>query len=168
MRTDRRAKPTRYITVKAGPTMALDISEISEIVPYAELLQPPVSGPIIAGLIDIGGKMLTVLSLARLLGCEPPAPGLNARIIRLKHANPPLALLVESVFSFVDAESVRLSPVDGLATFNDCVTTELTRDGEPVAHILDTEKLLTRYEQEQIAAFVRIAEERHQGLEVTV
>ena len=125
---------------------ALPVSALSEIVPMAQLVKTPSTPQLIAGLLQLGGRAIPVLRLARLFGLEEQSPSLYTPLLVLRRENPPLALLVDCVSGIVNIEEAALVPLREGFCFNDCATGLLSHNGEHMV-LLDDRRLLSEQEE---------------------
>ncbi|MCR0981492.1 chemotaxis protein CheW [Roseomonas populi] len=88
--------PAGALTVRvAGEAYALPAPAVREVLRPVPLTRVPHAPPGLLGLASLRGAVLPVLSLARLLGRDEPAPSPAARVVVAE--DPPLGLLVEEV-----------------------------------------------------------------------
>src|SRR5579872_3714910 len=77
---------TRTIVVfnVIGQTCALELKELQEITSLAELSCPPGLPSILKGFLNLSGKAIPVLNLARLFHLNEGVPGLYSHLLILK------------------------------------------------------------------------------------
>jgi chemotaxis-related protein WspB len=75
------------LTLKAGANRyAIDVARVIELVPRVELRMIPHAPRFLAGLLGYRGKVVPVIDLGLLLGCEPSRDCLSTRIILVNDA----------------------------------------------------------------------------------
>ncbi|MEO9959452.1 MAG: chemotaxis protein CheW [Alphaproteobacteria bacterium] len=156
----------KLLLFRAGTMLALPLASVDEVLPFVQLTCPPSAPGSVVGIANVSGVAVTVINLSTLLDLDTPAPDSRWHMIKLKRPDPPLALLVERAMSAVDARALDLAPISGDVTFNGMIQGELIRNGDPVAHLLDAEKVLTAEEAQRLENFARLAQDRLDGLEV--
>lgn len=132
-------------------SFGLAVGHVAEIVPNAWMDLPPGLGPMVAGILDLGGVAVTVLAADRLLGLAPMTFGLDASILIMR-GQPALGLLTGQVQGVVAPSGCRRLPVDAALSFHASLAGQL-RQGDRVIHLLDWQHLLLAEERARIAAF---------------
>jgi purine-binding chemotaxis protein CheW len=134
----------------------LRLDEIREIVFLAELSRPPGLPAVVEGVLNLGGDVVPVLRLDRLLGLPEMTPALYTPLLVLRDAEPPVALMVETVRNVVAVAGGSILPVPSDHSFNDCVEGMVTLtshagDRAGVILLLSAERLLLEKEQQHLA-----------------
>jgi purine-binding chemotaxis protein CheW len=83
---------------------------IEEIVPMAELSQVPGAPDFLAGFLDVGGQLVAVISLRRLLGMPDRVRELYTPLVILKASPQQIALEIDGVSQIVDIGDDELIP----------------------------------------------------------
>ena len=135
-----------------GQRYAIPLRDIAEIVPMARLASSPSLPAVVDGFLNLAGRAVAVVRLARLLGAPEQPPGLYTPLLILRHAEPPLALLVERVERVVRLADGGVLPVGTDDSFNGAVTGVATLDAQPV-FLLAPDLLLLAKEQQCLAEF---------------
>lgn len=143
----------------AGQSYALPISAVSEIVPLAQLSQPPALPPVLAGFLNLGGVATPVVRLARLLGVTEQPVELYTPLIILRNTGSPLALLVDRVLGIDSLGACDVAPIGEAYCFNDCAEGLLTLNGSRVV-LLSEHRLLRRQEEQRLAELAAIEQTR--------
>ena len=86
----------RLVVRAAGRTLALDSAEVSEVVRAGRLTPVPLAPPALDGLASLRGRVVPVVSMARLLG-EADADRAGARRLVVLRRADPIALAVDEV-----------------------------------------------------------------------
>ena len=85
----------RVVVRAAGHALALDAGEVSEVARLGQLTQVPLAPPALSGLASLRGRVMPVISMARLLG--ETASGADARRMVVLRRADPIALAVDEV-----------------------------------------------------------------------
>ncbi len=135
-----------------GQRYAIALREIAELVPMARLATSPSLPAVADGFLNLAGRAVAVVRLARLLGAPEQPPGLHTPLLVLRHAEPPVALLVERVERIVRLPDGAVQPVGTEDSFNGAVSGVTTLDGHSV-FLLAPDLLLLAKEQQCLAEF---------------
>lgn len=140
-----------------GDLLALPVEVVAEVVPYAWLARPPQMPAAVEGVLDLGGRAITVLRLDRLLRREGGEPGLEASILIMRGAG--FGLLVDHVERVRSVSGAIVLPVVPERSFNGCLAGEVMIDGSAV-HLLHWPRLLLEEERRRLADFQAQADAR--------
>lgn len=88
----------------------VDTLQVQEVVRPALLTPVHQASPHILGIMNLRGKIVTVLDLGRKLGLSPVARGPDNRILIFESKGEHIGLLVERVDDAVTVENARLTP----------------------------------------------------------
>lgn len=141
---------------------ALDLANVREILPTAELSAPPGMPELLAGFLNLGGEAVPVLRLGRLFSAPAKEIGLYEHMILLR-ASRPLALLVDGVVEVLTCSEDALRPVVEKSSFNDCALSQLTHKDRTI-HVLATDRLLLKEEEARLAELRGVEQERLRAL----
>src|SRR5580704_2349476 len=83
---------------------ALDAAGIQEVIRLGPLTPVPHSLPDVAGILNLRGKIVTILDLGMRLGFAPVVAGAESRIIIIEDRNEFIGLLVDRVDEVVEVE----------------------------------------------------------------
>lgn len=158
---------TAYLLLDvAGHSLALAQAAVREVLPLPHLHAPPATGGPLAGFMDLGGRAIAVLDLARLLRLRAAAvPDPYAHLVLL--ADGATALLVDKVADLVRAADADVQPIDGERSFNGCMDARIAVGGRHHDRI-DLPRLLTAEESARLAAFAEIARQRLDALDAAI
>lgn len=131
---------------------AVALRDVAEIVPMARLATSPSLPAVVDGFLNLAGRAVAVVRLARLLGTTEQPPGLHTPLLVLRHAEPPVALLVQQVERIVRLADSAVLPVAPDDSFNAAVAGVTTLDGQSV-FLLAPDLLLLAKEQQCLAEF---------------
>lgn len=153
------AEPRYVVFTVADRRLALPSGAVRRVLPMPRLERLPGQPPVLAGVAVLGGGAVPVLSLAMLFGLPARAPGVYTPLLLMAHGDGPLALLVDAVQAVALADGLLLDDADAGGSFNACVVGAWRRGAETV-FLLDPARLLTKVEEERLAGFRAMAEER--------
>lgn len=129
---------------------ALPLGSVTRIVRAAEITPLPHSPDAVAGVIDVGGKVLPVFDLRRHLQMPARPLALGDQFIIASSSRRELVLVVDAVLGLIDASAAELpdvSPVGGALSL---------ADGLVLIHDLD--RVLTPGEEASLQTALREAE----------
>jgi len=145
-----------------GCFCALPGEAVSEVLPQAELYLPPALPPILAGFLNLDGKAVPVVRLARLLfpGREQDVrPGLYTHLILLRSKWRAFILQVEKALEVKYFSDEALLPMAPGLSLQDCVEAQAEEAGEKI-YVLSADRLLLGEERDRIAELQTMEQER--------
>lgn len=150
-----------------GRICALRRTEVAVILPLPRLWKPPGAPALLAGILNLAGTAVPVVSLRTLFGLGEPPADLYQHILHLRRPaqERPLGLLVDRVIDV--ATTGAPMPVSGRDTLNGCVMAELPLSGGYVAHLLAADRILLEEEKVRLAEFHDAAMARRAAWDVT-
>ena len=154
------APSTAYLLLDvAGTVCALPQAAAAEVLPLPALEKPAADGGWLTGFMNLGGRPVPVLDLARFLGlrAEPAAGGLYAHLVLNRDRD--FAWLVDRVIDLAQVPASAQRAADPAASLNGCVVASLVL-GDRTVPVLDPFRLLTRAEEIRLTAQTRAAAER--------
>jgi purine-binding chemotaxis protein CheW len=154
----------RHIPVARWVSFALDdhryalpLESISRIVRAAEITPLPLAPGVVAGAIDLGGRILPVFNLRRRLRLPERPLALDDQFVIAQTARRPVALMVDRALGLIDAQPV--SDSTALAPHLHQVRGVLAQpDG--LVLIQDLEEFLSAGEDQALESALRAAEVR--------
>ncbi|QJW93614.1 Signal transduction histidine kinase CheA [Frigoriglobus tundricola] len=81
----------------AGHVFGIDVMKIQEVVRVREMTRVPLAPPVVVGLMNLRGEIVTVLDLRRRFGLPEPPPGLVPLNVVVRTDEGPISLLVDDV-----------------------------------------------------------------------
>lgn len=132
---------------------------IEEIVPMAELSVVPGAPAFLAGFLNVGGQIVAVISLRRLLGMVDREPQLYTPLVILKSTSQSIALIIDSVTRIVAIDDEDLISLSEGCSLNDCATAVARLDGVPIV-VLSPERILLNEERRRMADLADLARQR--------
>jgi purine-binding chemotaxis protein CheW len=162
--------PQYVLLETSGQRFALARECVHSILPMVSLATPPGLPPFTVGVLPLGegaDETPPVLRLDSLLRLPNPArvPTLHSHILLVQTEEKSLrfGLLVERVLNLMRSAPESVLPTDEERSFNGCVQGLLPLPDGETAAVLSVERLLLVEEQERLAAFARVQEERRRA-----
>ena len=123
---------------------ALEVECVREIVRLSDITPLPNSPELIEGVIDLRGRLIPVLDLARVLGRGRGSSDFRARIAVLDFSGLVFGLWVDSATDVLTLDASRLEDVPDLATHAgyDVISSMVRRDDGPPVMVLSLENLI--------------------------
>jgi purine-binding chemotaxis protein CheW len=150
----------RYLIFQvADRSYALPIRRVEEIVPIAKLTSVPGVPAFLAGFLDVGGRLIAVISLRRLFGMPDRAWELYTPLVILKVTPEQIALEIDGVARIVDIDDEDLVPLTQGCCLNDFASAVARLDGHVVV-LLSPERILLEQEQRRVAELTELARQR--------
>lgn len=99
---------TDYVTfTTAGQLFGLPIKYVQDVFALANITRVPLAGPEIAGVLNLRGRIVTVIDLANRLQLDAPRDATTAMVIGIERAAESFGILVDrvgEVLSLADAD----------------------------------------------------------------
>lgn len=148
-----------------GSHFAVDCGEIHRVVALPNLAVPPSAPAVLAGFFLYGGELVCVLRFSALLDLPyPDQPDLYDHIILLRRHEPRIALLVERVESIFGRDRHDVKSLAAGLSHRDCVTAEIRHGGDTIP-LIDTDRLISRFERECVTHFLAEEQRRRRAFE---
>ncbi len=139
------AGPTGDVTVLAvrvrDADAAIPLASVQEVVPYAWLTPVPEAPPWVAGLLDLGGKMICVLDVGARIGGEPHRPRAADFIVICQVEERWIGLCVGAVRDVVTFPSRSVAPPPSDVPYASYLVGTISHGGSPIL-LLSVELLL--------------------------
>jgi purine-binding chemotaxis protein CheW len=104
--TTDRALSGQYSTFDvSGFYFGIDVLQVQEVLRYQEMTPVPLAAPVIEGLINLRGQIVTALDMRRRLGLPPRACGETAMNVVVRTDEGAVSLLVDEIGDVVEADS---------------------------------------------------------------
>ncbi len=147
---------------------ALDRVSVREIAPVAELSISPSLPASIEGVLNLAGKAVLVVDLARLMGIAPntDADPLYRHIIILAGNHDGLALMVDRAEDVLRIDETAVVLPVSESSFNGCVTGHINL-GEAALHLLNADRIFLAAERERLDALRLMEQERLKSMAST-
>ncbi|MGV3662383.1 MAG: chemotaxis protein CheW [Prosthecobacter sp.] len=148
----------------AGVRLGLDAAATVEVVRSVRLVTPPELPPLVRGFMDVGGRLIPVLRLEKLLnGARAPeanvaeeedadtALRLTDRVVIARLADTEVAWVAGADMEPVTYHAQDVAPLPADHVLNNCATHVLTLPQAPPVILLSAEKLLLEGERLRLA-----------------
>jgi purine-binding chemotaxis protein CheW len=126
-----------------GMLFGLEVGAVQEIIRYQEITRVPLASPIIAGLINLRGQIVTAIDLRRRLELTDRAPGGLPINLVVRAADESVSLLVDEIGDVLEIEDELFERppenLQGIARELICGAYKLK---ERLLLVLDTEKVV--------------------------
>ena len=135
----------QYIAFKLGDEeFAFDISSVREIFPTQNITKVHRSPEHIEGVMNLRGRLVTVVDLRRRFKLEARNPGENARIIVVDSRDAPVGFLVDEVTEVTRLSSESIEPVPAYVAegIESEYVTGIAKVGERLITLVDPLKVL--------------------------
>ena len=90
--------------------LGIDVSQVQEVLRGQEVTRIPLVAPVLAGLINLRGEIVTAIDLRRRLDLEPRADGAMPMNVIIRSSDGPVSLLVDEIDEVVEAPASRFEP----------------------------------------------------------
>lgn len=147
----------------ADQAYAIPVTDVREILPLPELIAVPAGPNLLAGFLNLGGRLVPVVQLSRLLDLPDQEPDLWTPLLLVCMEHQRMALMVDRVTRIVQPDDYVLRPLPPDHVFNDCTTDLVEADGQ-TALLLAIDRLLLAKETETLADLTKREENRLQQL----
>lgn len=137
----------------------IPIKCVEEIVPMAELSTVPGAPAFLAGFLDVGGQLVAVISLRRLLGMPDRERELYTPLVILKALPQQVALEIDGVSRIVDIDVEEAVPIAEKYSLNDCATAVIRLDEQAVL-LLSPERILLEQELRRVTELAELTRQR--------
>lgn len=111
-RVDRRRENNRqYATFYvAGHFLGVEVEKVQEVFSTQEITSVPLSSPVVAGLINLRGEIVTAMDLRARLGFPTFPEGAQAMSVVVRTPDGPINLLVDQIGDVIEAASNLFEP----------------------------------------------------------
>lgn len=123
---------------------AVDMAPVKEIIRVPDAVRVPMAPKVLDGLANLRGKVLPIVSLARIFGVPERAHDESTRAVVIDYGQP-LGFVVDRVASVVNVDPQQMADVDAISsTVNSQLLKGLLKDvgGHPMTMVLDFEKVI--------------------------
>ena len=84
---------------------AVDVLQVQEIIRPQEMTRVPLASPVVSGLINLRGQLVTALDLRRRLDLAPRTDGREPMNVVIRTAEGPVSLLVDEIGDVLEIDS---------------------------------------------------------------
>jgi purine-binding chemotaxis protein CheW len=128
----------------------VEVEKVQEVIRYQEMTRVPLAPPVVKGLINLRGQIVTAIDLRRRLGLRERASADLPMNVVVRHEDGAVSLLVDEIGDVleVEEETFELPPgtLDGKARDLICGVYKLE---DCLLHVLDTDKTVSVVEGRQ-------------------
>jgi purine-binding chemotaxis protein CheW len=122
----------------------VEVERVQEILCSQEMTPVPLSSPVVRGLINLRGQVVTAIDLRRRLGLPARPEGQPLMNVVVRSSGGGVSLLVDDVGDVVEAEEASFErPPDTLDSDARKMIRGVHKLKERLMHVLDTEEVLT-------------------------
>jgi len=128
-----------------GLFFGVEVEKVQEVLRHQEMTRVPLAPPVVRGLINLRGQIVTALDLRRRLELAEAAPAdrLPMNVV-IRTADGPVSLLVDEIDDVVEAgDETFESPPDTLKSSARALIRGVHKLSGRLMHILDTEKAVS-------------------------
>ncbi len=151
-----------FICSVADRKLAIAADTVSAVLPMLPLWRTPTLPGAVAGFAEVRGEVLPVLATAVVLGWAGAIDAVDgfAHIVGPVGASPTRpCLLIDRVEERRSVGRDAIAPIDPNNSLNGVATGEIA-DGEGIAHVIDLDRLLDRFERERLGQLTDMARRR--------
>jgi len=126
-----------------GLFFGVEVDRVQEVIRYQEMTRVPLAPPVVEGLINLRGHIVTALELRKRLELrERPQEQLPMNVV-VRTEDEPVSLLVDEIGDVVEADdSTFETPPDTLDAKARAMIRGVHKLKDKLMHVLDTEKAL--------------------------
>ena len=91
-----------------GLLLAIDVLEVQEVIRYQEMTRVPLAPPVVRGLINLRGQIVTAIDLRRRLGLPPAADDQRPMNVVVRTDDGAVSLLVDEIGDVIELGNQKL------------------------------------------------------------
>lgn len=150
---------TDYVTfTSAGQLFGLPIEHVRDVFTPANITRVPLAGSEIAGVLNLRGRIITVIDLANLLYPEPPEHSGAQMVIGIERGSESFGILVDRACEVLSLADADLEPTPAnLDPTLDAIAAGVFRLDDKILVALDAERTLDFQAAGSPAALVKAA-----------
>ena len=127
-----------------GLFFGVEVEKVQEVLRHQEMTRVPLAPPVVRGLINLRGQIVTALDLRRRLELAEASPDRLPMNVVIRTADGPVSLLVDEIDDVVEAgDETFESPPDTLKSSARALIRGVHKLSDRLMHILDTEKAVS-------------------------
>jgi purine-binding chemotaxis protein CheW len=128
----------------------VEVERVQEILRHQEMTPVPLSSPVVRGLINLRGQIVTAIDLRCRLGLEARVDSQPLMNVVVRSSGGSVSLLVDDIGDVVEAEESTFErPPDTLGGDARKMIRGVHKLNERLMHVLDTEEVLTGFSEGQ-------------------
>lgn len=126
-----------------GKWFGVDVLQVQEVVPSRPLTPVPLASPVIAGLLNLRGQIVTAIDLRRRMGMVDRTDGQGSLNVVLQADDGAVSLIVDEIGDVIQLTSDQLElPPEGLGTEDRDLVQFVCKQPERLIVILSPERVL--------------------------
>ncbi|MEZ4221950.1 MAG: chemotaxis protein CheW [Polyangiaceae bacterium] len=86
-------------------SFGVDVTKVQEVIRYQEMTPVPLASPVVSGLINLRGQIVTAIDMRRLLALPPRPDGELPMNVVVRSGESAVSLLVDEIGDVVDVDS---------------------------------------------------------------
>jgi purine-binding chemotaxis protein CheW len=123
-----------------GQLFGVDVTRVQEVIRQQPMTPIPLAPPVVEGLINLRGQIVTAVDLRRRLDLPPRAPGQRAMNVVVRHEDATVSLLVDEIGDVVDVDDASLeAPPETLAAGSSALICGVYKLKPQLLLLLDTD-----------------------------
>ncbi|MGB2636472.1 MAG: chemotaxis protein CheW [Candidatus Acidiferrum sp.] len=131
-----------------GICFGVPIEKVQEVLEFQEITPVPLSPPVLPGIINLRGQILTTIDLKTRLELAANESQEPPMMIVVRTSEGPMNLIVDKIGSVVDVDPAQFEkPTETLNPRVRSVTSHVCKLDGPLLLVLDTEKIIDLAEQ---------------------
>jgi len=122
----------------------VEVEKVQEVLRHQEMTRVPLAPPVVRGLINLRGQIVTALDLRRRLELAEAPPDRLPMNVVIRTADGPVSLLVDEIDDVVEAgDETFESPPDTLKSSARALIRGVHKLNDRLMHVLDTERAVS-------------------------
>ncbi len=128
-----------------GLFFGVEVEKVQEVLRYQEMTRVPLASPVVRGLINLRGQIVTALDLRRRLDLTERPDGQVPMNVVIRTDDGGVSLLVDEIGDVVEVDEVTFErPPDTLKSSARAVIRGVHKLNDRLMHVLDTEKVVNQ------------------------
>ena len=128
-----------------GLFFGVEVEKVQEVLRYQEMTRVPLAPPVVRGLINLRGQIVTALDLRRRLDLSERPVGQLPMNVVIHTADGGVSLLVDEIGDVVEVDEATFErPPDTLKSTARSMIRGVHKLNDRLMHVLDTEKVVNR------------------------
>lgn len=109
--TDRTGRGTTLCTFRlADLHLGIDVTRVQEVIRRQEVTSVPLVSPVLRGLINLRGEIVTAIDLRRRMALEPATPDAPSMNVIIRSKEGPVSLVVDAIDDVIDVDQETFEP----------------------------------------------------------
>ncbi|MDA8263166.1 MAG: chemotaxis protein CheW [Actinomycetota bacterium] len=95
----------KYCSFKVGELLfGIDVQDVQEVLRYQEITRVPLAPPVVRGLINLRGQIVTAVDMRRQLNMEDRPAGVMPMNVIVRTREDPISLLVDEIGDVIEVD----------------------------------------------------------------